>query len=197
MYSWTYKLRKTWLDKCLKSPVWEEPSRSDMINGAKHFSRRNNSAFPIFIGPCADNYCWKSLPEGYAKSYGFLLVHWLLIISILFLTEAIYSKIFRNNYLRNEKYFLNFLLTLINLDLVLNIFKKKTLTADVFFNLQTRKTWSDKCLKSPVSEDPSTSTMVNGPKHCSKFDDSNLTILIDPCEGNSGLKILSKRYSQS
>ena len=139
MYSWTYRLRKTWLDKCLKSPVWEEPSRGNMINGAKHCSKRNDSIFPIFIDPCADNYCWKRLPEWYAKSYGFLLVHWLLIISILFLTEAIYSKIFRYNYLRNEKYFLNSLLSFLNLDSILNIFKKKTLTADVFLNLQTPK----------------------------------------------------------
>ena len=26
------------------------------------------------------------------------------------------------------------------------------------------KTWLDKCLKSPISKDPSTSNMVNGPK---------------------------------
>ena len=29
-----------------------------------------------------------------------------------------------------------------------------------------RKTWLDKRLKSAVSEDPSTSNTVNGPKHC-------------------------------
>ena len=28
------------------------------------------------------------------------------------------------------------------------------------------KTWLDKCVKSPVSDDRSTSNMVNGPKHC-------------------------------
>ena len=28
------------------------------------------------------------------------------------------------------------------------------------------KTWLDNCLKGPVSGDPSTSNMVNGPKHC-------------------------------
>ena len=139
MYSWTYRLRKTWLDKCLKSLVWEEPSRSNVINGVKHCSKRNDSTFPIFIDPCADNYCLKILSEWYAKSYGFLLAHWLLIIRILFLTEAIYRKIFRYNYLRNEKYFLNFLLSFQNLDSILNIFKKKPLTADVFLNLQTPK----------------------------------------------------------
>ena len=29
--------------------------------------------------------------------------------------------------------------------------------------------WLDKCLKSPVSEDPSKSNMVNGPKYCWKW----------------------------
>ena len=33
----------------------------------------------------------------------------------------------------------------------------------VFLKLLAPKTWLDKCLKSPVSEDPSTSNMVNGP----------------------------------
>ena len=46
------------------------------------------------------------------------------------------------------------------------------------------KMWLDKCLKSPLSEDPSTSNMVNGWKHCSKLNDSNFTIFIDPCEDN-------------
>ena len=30
MYFWTYRLRKTWLNKCLKSPVSEDPSTSNM-----------------------------------------------------------------------------------------------------------------------------------------------------------------------
>ena len=29
-----------------------------------------------------------------------------------------------------------------------------------------RTTWLDKCLTSLVAEDPLTSNMVNGPKHC-------------------------------
>ena len=36
----------------------------------------------------------------------------------------------------------------------------------LFWKLQTPKTWSDKYLKSPVSEDASTSNTVNVPKHC-------------------------------
>ena len=40
------------------------------------------------------------------------------------------------------------------------------LIAFVFPNLRTPKTWLDKYLKSPVSEDLSTSNMVNVHKHC-------------------------------
>ena len=36
----------------------------------------------------------------------------------------------------------------------------------VFPKLRTLKAWSDKCLKSPVLEDPSISNIVNMPKHC-------------------------------
>ena len=41
-----------------------------------------------------------------------------------------------------------------------------TLRAFVFSKLRTPKTWPDKCLKSPVSEDAWKSNMVNQPKHC-------------------------------
>ena len=60
--------------------------------------------------------------------------------SIPFLIETIYSNIFRSNYLRNEKYFLNIFLHFQKLDSILNIFSKKmTLIPDVFLNLRARK----------------------------------------------------------
>ena len=37
--------------------------------------------------------------------------------------------------------------------------------ANLFPKLCTRKTWLSKCLKSPVSEDPWTSSMKGGTKH--------------------------------
>ena len=43
----------------------------------------------------------------------------------------------------------------------------------------------DQCLKNPVSEDLSTSNMVNGSKHCCNLDDRTFTIFIDHCEHNS------------
>ena len=49
-----------------------------------------------------------------------------------------------------------------------------------------RKMWLDKCLTCPISEDPSTSNMVNRPKQCSKLNESIFTIFTDLCEDNSG-----------
>ena len=51
MYSLTNKLRKTWLDEFLKSPVSEESSTSNMVNVPKHCSKLNGSTFTIFIDP--------------------------------------------------------------------------------------------------------------------------------------------------
>ena len=36
MYFGNYRLRRTWLNKCLKSPYSEHPSRSDMVKDSKH-----------------------------------------------------------------------------------------------------------------------------------------------------------------
>ena len=58
------------------------------------------------------------------------------------------------------------------------------------------KTWLEKCLIGPISEDPSTNNMVNRPKHCWNLNDSTLTIFIDPCESNSGWKSLSELYTK-
>ena len=49
----------------------------------------------------------------------------------------------------------------------------------VFSKLRTPKTYSDKCLKRPVSENASKSSMVNVPKHCSNMHHITFTIFID------------------
>ena len=59
-----------------------------------------------------------------------------------------------------------------------------------FRNYGLPKTWLDQCLKSPVSEYPSKSNMVNAPKHCSNLKDSSFTIFIDHCKGNRLTKSL-------
>ena len=35
MYFWSYGLRTTCLDRCLKNPVSEDPPTSNMVNGPK------------------------------------------------------------------------------------------------------------------------------------------------------------------
>ena len=62
--------------------------------------------------------------------------------SIVFLKEAIYCNIFRCNYLKNEKYFLNFFFFFVffKFRFKFEIFQKKmTITTDLFLNLQTPK----------------------------------------------------------
>ena len=47
--------------------------------------------------------------------------------------------------------------------------KNMTLIADIFLELWIPKyavRWLDKCLESLVSDEPSRSNIINGPKHC-------------------------------
>ena len=36
MYFASYRLPKPWLDKCLKSPISEDPSKCKIVNEPKH-----------------------------------------------------------------------------------------------------------------------------------------------------------------
>ena len=49
MYFGNYGFPKTWLDQCLKSPVSEYPSKSNMANAPKHCSHLKDSLFTILI----------------------------------------------------------------------------------------------------------------------------------------------------
>ena len=49
MYLGNYGLPKSWLDQCLKSPVSEYPSKSNMVNAPKSCSRLKGSTFTTFI----------------------------------------------------------------------------------------------------------------------------------------------------
>ena len=80
---------KTWLDKCLKSPVSEDASTRDMVNVRKHFWNHHHSNFIIFIHHRRGNWVGKSLSYWHAKSRDYLLTHMLPIKSILFLIETI------------------------------------------------------------------------------------------------------------
>ena len=49
MYFPKYRLRKTWLDKCLKSRVSEDPWTENMENWSKQCSNLKDSTFTKFI----------------------------------------------------------------------------------------------------------------------------------------------------
>ena len=68
MYFWTDGIQMTWLEKCVKCPVLEDPSTNNMGKGPKHCSKLNDRNFTIFIGPCEGKSSWKSFSEWYAKS---------------------------------------------------------------------------------------------------------------------------------
>ena len=52
-----------------------------------------------------------------------------------------------------------------------------------FGNYGFQKTLLDKCLKSRISEDPSTINMVNRMKQCCNLNDTTFTRFVDPYEG--------------
>ena len=60
MYFRNYRLPKTWLDQCVKSPFSEHPSKSNMLNAPKQFSNLKDSPFPIFINDWEGNCVIKS-----------------------------------------------------------------------------------------------------------------------------------------
>ena len=65
----------------------------------------------------------------------------------------------------------------------MNVLKQKMiLIASVFTKLRTPKTWLDKCLKSPVSVNPSILKMVNVPRHYWNLHHSTFIIFIDHCQ---------------
>ena len=53
-----------------------------------------------------------------------------------------------------------------------------------FGNSGLSKTSLAKSLKSAVSQYPSTTKMVNEPKHCSNLNEGTFTIVFDHCESN-------------
>ena len=76
-------------DKCLKSPVSENPSRSNIGHVRKHCWNRHHSIFIIFSDHCQVNWVVKSVSYWHTKSCDCLLTHWLPMKSILFLIETI------------------------------------------------------------------------------------------------------------
>ena len=137
------KLRtpKTYSGKCLKRPVSEKPSTSNIVNVPKPCWNLHHINFMIFIDHCQVNWVGKSLSYWHAKSWDYLLTHWLPMKSILFLIETIERYQFTCNYLRNKKNLLTSFLCFRYLDWILNILKKKMTHRDFAFSkLRTPKT---------------------------------------------------------
>ena len=61
MYFGNYRLPKTWLVQCLKSPVSEYPSKNNMLNAPKHCSDLKDSPFTTIINQWEVNCRTKSL----------------------------------------------------------------------------------------------------------------------------------------
>ena len=61
MYLQNCRLRKTFLDKCLKSRFPEYPGINNMANGSKHCCNLNDSIFTTFINHLESNCVGKSL----------------------------------------------------------------------------------------------------------------------------------------
>ena len=66
-----------------------------------------------------------------------------------------------------------------------------------FQNYRLRKLWLGKCLKSPVSEDPSKNSMVIESEIYRNLYHSTFSLFIDQCEGNWGGKGFSSKCAKS
>ena len=61
MYFGNYGLPKTWLDRCLKSPVSEYPAKINMTNAPKHCSHLKDNPSTTLIDHREANFPTKSL----------------------------------------------------------------------------------------------------------------------------------------
>ena len=140
MYFRNYKLSKTWFNHSLESAISEPPSTVNVLMGAKNLWNLHRSTFAIFFYHSEGKWLGKDLHDQILKSEGCLLTHWLAMASILFRIARIWSSLFKCNYLKNKKLFLNFLFHLWNLHQILKIFEKNIIViANVFPKLQNVK----------------------------------------------------------
>ena len=49
MYFPNYRLPKTWLDQCLRSPLSEDPTKSNMVKAPKHCSNLKDTSLPYLL----------------------------------------------------------------------------------------------------------------------------------------------------
>ena len=55
MYLRNYGFRKTWLGKCLKTPISQDHLTGNVVNGSRHCFIRNDRPITIIIDQCEGN----------------------------------------------------------------------------------------------------------------------------------------------
>ena len=191
MYIWTYGIRKTWLDKCRKSPASEDSFSSNVVNGSNNRSKLNDST---------------SLRSQFRLKKLLWVISKFLGLSVSPLTaDNQYSVLNRGNLLQNfqmqllqkrkifSEFFFIFPQFIFNFE---HLQEKDESHSYVILNLRLRKMWLRKCQKSRLSEDPLTSNIVNRLKNCSKLNDSTFTIFIDPFKINACWKSCSEWHTK-
>ena len=169
-----------------------------MVNVQKRCWNVHHDTSILFTDHFQVNWVRKSLCYSYAKSWECFLTHWLPIKRILLLKKDNFTIPILIQLSQKETFFLTFLLDFWNLQYILNILKQKMILIDfVFPKLRSPKTWWDKCLKSSVSEEPSTTNMVNIPKHCWNLNYSTFIRFIDHFHVNWVGKRLSYWHAKS
>ena len=166
-----------------------------MVNVPRHCWTLDHRASITFIDPLS----WKKSLFLTSQILG-LLVNTLAAdekYPVLFLIKTVQRYQFRYNYLKNKNFFCKLFAALKSKLNFKHFEKKMTLIAFVFPKWRTPKILLDKCLKSPVSEDPSTCNMADVPKHCWNLHHSILIIFIHLWQINWVRKSLSYWHAKS
>ena len=136
MYFRNYRLWKTWLDRCLKSPDSEHPLTHNMLKGPKHLLNLHGNTFIIFFITLS-----KTDLENVSLSDRWSLGHFVHASTAddkYFLGKVrISCNHFKCNYLKKMTLFLNFFLK--SRSHFQHLDKKDTLRAYAFRNLQAAK----------------------------------------------------------
>ena len=156
-----WRTPKTWLDKCLKSPVWDGPSTSNMINRPKHCWNLHHSTFIIFIDHCQGN--WNGKNSLFLTGQIFELFADVLAAYDKYPVLNSYKLMIpiQRQYSQKQNTFSQFFAEFLKSRWTFEYFEKNH--DCVYLKLRTPKTLLDKCLKTPVSEYPSTSNMETSP----------------------------------
>ena len=181
-----------------KKPVSDDRWTSNIVNVHKHCWNLHRSTFIIFIGCWERNCVRKSLSYWHAKTSDCLLTlaadEKCLVLHRDNLTIPIQMEL-----AQKQKNFFSIFCSLFEIYMKFEKFWMKRWPSPLFYfrNLRTLKTWIDNCLKSLVSEDPSTRNMVIVPKHCWNLHQSTFIIFIGHWQRNCVWESLSYTQAKS